>query len=229
MDQAPSPRFGLTGVLGFNAGYVDTAGFLALNGLFSAHVTGNFVTLAAALVHGTAGALAKLAALPVFCLLVIVSRIAAARMQAHAQPAMRRLLLAKIVLLAAAAAVFAMYGPFQDSDTPWAFLAGMLLVAAMAVQNAVQRMHLASAPPSTLMTGTTTQIMIDLADLCRGASGEARAAALARLRKMGPAVLTFAAGCALAALAFVALGVWCFVLPPLAAVAAVLAAPGAQG
>ena len=32
-----------------NAGYVDTAGFLALQGLFTAHVTGNFVTLGAAL------------------------------------------------------------------------------------------------------------------------------------------------------------------------------------
>ena len=36
----------LSRMLGFNAGYVDTAGFLALGGLFTAHVTGNFVTLA---------------------------------------------------------------------------------------------------------------------------------------------------------------------------------------
>ncbi|MFX8860307.1 DUF1275 family protein, partial [Acinetobacter baumannii] len=46
-------------LLSLNAGYVDTAGFLALHGLFTAHVTGNFVTLAAALVQGTSGALAK--------------------------------------------------------------------------------------------------------------------------------------------------------------------------
>jgi uncharacterized membrane protein YoaK (UPF0700 family) len=31
--------------LSVTAGYVDTAGYLALQGLFSAHVTGNFVTL----------------------------------------------------------------------------------------------------------------------------------------------------------------------------------------
>ena len=48
----------LSRMLGFNAGYVDTAGFLALGGLFTAHVTGTFVTLGASLVHpGSEGAL----------------------------------------------------------------------------------------------------------------------------------------------------------------------------
>ena len=40
-------------LLSLNAGFVDTAGFLALQGLFTAHVTGNFVTLGASLVLGT--------------------------------------------------------------------------------------------------------------------------------------------------------------------------------
>ena len=48
----------LSWVLSANGGYVDAAGFLALHGLFTTHVTGNFVTLGASLVSGSSGALA---------------------------------------------------------------------------------------------------------------------------------------------------------------------------
>jgi uncharacterized membrane protein YoaK (UPF0700 family) len=41
-----------------------------LQGLFTAHVTGNFVTIGAALVFGTSGVVAKLLALPVFCIVI---------------------------------------------------------------------------------------------------------------------------------------------------------------
>lgn len=39
-------------LLCFNAGFVDTAGFVALGGLFSAHVTGNIATFSAAVAQG---------------------------------------------------------------------------------------------------------------------------------------------------------------------------------
>jgi uncharacterized membrane protein YoaK (UPF0700 family) len=63
-------------LLSFNGGYVDTAGYIALQGLFTAHVTGNFVTIGSALVFGTSGVVAKLLALPVFCAVIIVTRLA---------------------------------------------------------------------------------------------------------------------------------------------------------
>jgi uncharacterized membrane protein YoaK (UPF0700 family) len=49
-------------LLGFNGGFVDTAGYLALQGLFAAHVTGNFVAFGASLVQDAFGAVAKLLA-----------------------------------------------------------------------------------------------------------------------------------------------------------------------
>jgi hypothetical protein len=65
----------LPGLLSFNGGFVDTAGFLGLQGLFTAHVTGNFVTLGAALVFGTHGVIGKLLALPEFVLVVVLARV----------------------------------------------------------------------------------------------------------------------------------------------------------
>ena len=67
--------FRIAALLSFNGGFVDTAGFLGLQGLFTAHVTGNFVTLAAALVLGTHGIVAKLLALPEFVLVVALARV----------------------------------------------------------------------------------------------------------------------------------------------------------
>ena len=43
----------LPALLSINGRDLDTAGFLALHGSFTAHVTGNFVTFAAATVLGT--------------------------------------------------------------------------------------------------------------------------------------------------------------------------------
>ena len=216
MADAPVSRT-LSHILGFNAGYVDTAGFLALGGLFTAHVTGNFVTLGAALIQGNSGAVSKLLALPVFCLAVVLARLSSNALVARQKPPMRSLVAVKVLLLVAAAVLMIVYGPFKDGDQPAAFAAGMLMICAMAVQNAMQRMHLPQLPPSTLMTGNTTQVMIDLADLFKGVQGDERRSVIARLQKMLPAIGTFALGCALGALGYVWLGMWSFALPPMLA------------
>ena len=145
-------------LLTVNAGYVDTAGFLALQGLFTAHVTGNFVTLGASLVLGTSGGVAKLLALPVFCAVVIVTRLLSSALLRRHRPALRIVLGLKVILLVVGAVLATKFGPFANGDAWQAVLTGMVLVSAMAIQNAAHRIHLGSAPPSTVMTGTTTQI-----------------------------------------------------------------------
>lgn len=204
----------LPAVLSLNAGYVDTAGFLALHGLFTAHVTGNFVTIGAALVMGTSGIVAKLLALPVFCLAVLGARLLRYRLMARGQSVVRNLLLIKLVLFVVAAALALYHGPFGQGDSWMATITGMTLVTAMAIQNAVHRVHLGSWPPSTLMTGTTTQIMLDVADRIHGVDAEQRVVVNTRLWRMSMAVLTFAVGCALGALLYAFAGTWCFAVPP---------------
>jgi uncharacterized membrane protein YoaK (UPF0700 family) len=201
-------------LLSVNAGYIDAATYLALKGLFAAHVTGNFVTLGAALVLGTSGALAKLLALPMFCVVVFIVRLSSYGLRAHALPVMSTLLAAQLSLMILGAALATLFGPFVNADGYAALVTGMTLVAAMAIQNAAHRAHLASAPPSTIMTSTTTQIMMDLGDLMHGLAPETAGATRARLTQMMLSALAFAAGCTLGALLYAWLNVLCFWIAP---------------
>jgi uncharacterized membrane protein YoaK (UPF0700 family) len=212
-------KLSLPVLLSVNGGYVDSAGFLALQGLFSSHVTGNFVTLGASLVLGTTGVVAKLIALPLFCLVVALVRVLGLALGPHAPSQLRALLGVKFVLLLGAAALAVRLGPFPNGDVWPALLTGMTLVSAMAVQNAVQRLYLGAMPPTTIMTGNTTQAMIDAVDLLRGLPPADPARR--RLANMSANILAFAIGCASAALLFVYLRMWCFVVPPLLGLVAI--------
>ncbi len=211
-------------LLSFNGGYVDTAGFLAIQGLFSAHVTGNFVTIGAALVNGTSGVLNKLLALPVFCIVVLLTRLASFHLSRGSWSSLEVLLALKMSLLIAAAALAILWGPFDDGDSAQAMIVGMTLVSAMAIQNAVHRIHLGASPPSTVLTGTTTQAMMDLADLFRGLDPPSRAATRTRVRSLSETIASFALGAASSALLFHWVATWNFLLPPLIALLALVAA-----
>jgi uncharacterized membrane protein YoaK (UPF0700 family) len=130
-------------------------------------------------------------------------------------PVLRALVGLKVMLLILGAALAIGLGPFASGDGWAALLTGMILVAAMAIQNAIHRIHMSAAPPTTIMTGNTTQIMIDLADLMRGVPADARNAIRSRLSRMSGSVAAFAAGCAAAALIYAKQDVWCFLLPPI--------------
>ncbi len=61
-------------ILSFVAGYADTSTFVGADGLFSSHVTGNFVIFAYDIVtNQIAGSWIKLIAFPVFILAVFIS------------------------------------------------------------------------------------------------------------------------------------------------------------
>jgi uncharacterized membrane protein YoaK (UPF0700 family) len=218
--EVKSMRLTVPTLLSFNGGYVDTIGYLSLQGLFTSHVTGNFVTIGAALVFGTSGIVAKLLALPVFCIVIIVTRLVSFLLPPW--PVFETMLTLNLLLLLVAAVLAIAMGPFADGNTGPAIIVGMTLVSAMAIQNAANRIHLGTAPPTTIMTGTTTQIMIDIADMIRGVPepGAAFDAIRSRLRRMCVAVATFAVGAAAGALLFNKIGSWCFALPPVVAILA---------
>jgi uncharacterized membrane protein YoaK (UPF0700 family) len=203
----------LPGLLSFNGGFVDTAGFLGLQGLFTAHVTGNFVTLGAALVFGTHGVIAKVLALPEFVVVVALARLIGSALRARGADALRVLLVIKVICLLAFFVLAVRFGPFPDSDAPWALLTGFAGIAGMAIQNAVQRVHYVAMPPTTLMTGNTTQVVLDAVDLWRPQPGMDTAAIRARFARMLRGIASFAAGCAVAAILYYFVGFWCLALP----------------
>jgi len=216
----------LTVLLSVNAGYLDTASFLGLHGLFTAHVTGNLVTLGASVVLGKCGVVAKLVALPVFCCVVALVRLAALWLAEHEWRQLRVLLSIECLLLFVVFTLAVTLGPFPNADAWPAVLTGAMAVAAMAVQNAAHRLHLNGAPPSTLMTGNLTQVMIDGVNLL--CEPEARADVRARMLRILTMIASFASGCGLAVLLFLVIGTWCFAAPALFGLLAVIVHTGIE-
>ena len=212
LDQAEAMRLTIPILLSANAGYVDTAGFLTLHGLFPAHITGNFVTLGMALTSGASGVWAKILALPVFCLIVFASRILASSLPRMGLPVMRTLLILKVLLLVAAAWMAVAVGGSEAH----VIITGLLLVSAMALQNAISRIY-SNHVPATMLTGPLTQLMIDVADLVRGLPPSERAAVKSRLARTAATVASFAVGCGFGAILLREVGTWCFIAPPVLA------------
>ena len=206
-------KVNVAALLSFNGGFLDTAGFLGLQGLFTAHVTGNFVTLGAALVFGTHGVIGKVLALPEFIVVTAFARLAGAALTARQMPTLRILLVAKVLFLMAFFGLGVALGPFPDSDVPAALVTGFAGIAAMAIQNAVQRVHFAGMPPTTIMTGNTTQATLDAIDLMRGVEAIKPLRFATRFYATIRSILFFAAGCAVAAILYAWVGFWSLALP----------------
>ncbi len=124
-------------VLSIIAGSVDAIGFLGLGGLFTAHVTGNLVILAAHLGSGSGAPVAPMLSVPVFVATLGLTRLLAGALERIGLASLRPLLLLQLLLLVGFLILGVSAGPRIDADAPIAVLAGMLGVSAMAVQNAL--------------------------------------------------------------------------------------------
>ena len=196
--------------LGFIGGYVDTVGFVALFGLFTAHVTGNFVLIGAELSRPSTGhVLLKLLVFPTFIASVALARLIALRCERTGTVASRPLLVTQAVFLTAALAAslgIVDLGP----RAPWAMATGLLMTAAMGVQNAAGRLAWPALTPTTVMTGNVTQVVIDSVDLLRGAAG---ADVKDRLKRFIWPVVAFAAGALAGGVAYMGWQFWALLLP----------------
>jgi uncharacterized membrane protein YoaK (UPF0700 family) len=203
----------LPAVLSVIAGSVDVISFLGLGGLFTAHITGNLVVLAAHIVTGRAMPLAPILSVPVFIAVLGLTRLAAAALEDVRRATLRPLLALQLALLASFLVVGVAAGPFRDPNLPVAVVAGMLGVAAMAVQNALVQISLVGAPATAVMTTDITKFVMDLGAILFRRDPNAVTHASTRARHTWPAILGFTVGCSLGAILEVTIGPWSLALP----------------
>src|SRR6266849_2623295 len=140
----------LPSVLSVIAGSVDVISFLGLGGLFTAHITGNLVILAAHVVSGGETQVAPMLSVPVFMVVLGLTRLLVRGLEAMGLASLRPLLLLQFLLLTGFLVLCVAAGPGLDPNAANAILAGMPGVAAMAVQNALVQISLTGAPSTAV-------------------------------------------------------------------------------
>src|SRR5262249_41164010 len=206
------------------AGMVDVIGFLSLGKLFTAHVTGNLVVIAALLVRGGPPNLAQVLAVPVFIVAVAAVWLIAKAFDRRGPALARPLLMVHFLLLLCVLIFSIIYDP---AAKPHGFMAGvtaMIAVSAMACQFALLRLAVPGAPSTAVMTGNLTNTVLSFLDtlsprepLMEGAPE--------RLKKTSQLIVGFFVGCMAGAVAVSWLGDWAWSLPVLLAAVAVPLAP----
>jgi uncharacterized membrane protein YoaK (UPF0700 family) len=200
-------------LLSVTAGSTDIIGFLGLNGLFTAHITGNLVIIAAHIVSGGGAQVAAMLSVPVFIVVVSLTRVIAGGLQSKGFEALRPLLLLQFLLLAGFLTLCVRAGPRIDSNGANAIFAGMLGVSAMAVQNALVQISLRDAPPTAAMTSNVTRFAMDIGEMLVGRDPAQVVEARKRAARTLPAIFGFGVGCGVGAAYEAAVGLSSLVLP----------------
>jgi uncharacterized membrane protein YoaK (UPF0700 family) len=202
----------LNATLGFLAGYVDALGFIALFGLFTAHISGNLILLGAELAEPeNKFPILKLLVFPAFMAGVALAKIIAFKCQRKTRNALPVLYLLEMVLLIAFMLAGIMAEPLDEDDvSDLVMLTGILAGIAMGVHSGCGRILLTDLTPTGMMTGNVTQLVIEFVGLVLEGSGNRARRDVARY--FWP-IIAFGLGALLAAVAYARLGFQAMMLP----------------
>ena len=204
------------------AGMVDLTSFFTLGNIFTAHVTGNLVVIAAKAVRGGPLNLAQTLSVPVFILAVAAVWLLA-QASGRRGPGLTRLLLLVQFLLLTGVLIFSVIT--KPSANPHGLMAGiavMIAVSAMACQFALFRLALPGGISTAVMTGNLTNTVLSLMDMLSHRRPLMTVDA-GRLKRSLHLLFGFLVGCIAAAAAISLLADWAWSLPvALAAVAVAL-------
>jgi uncharacterized membrane protein YoaK (UPF0700 family) len=202
----------LPALLAVIAGMVDLTGFLDLGHVFTAHITGNLVVLAAVAVRGRPVNVAQLLAIPAFVLTVAAVWLLARATTARSDALTRRLLFVQFLMLGSVLVLCVVTRPSADPHGLMAGIAVLVAASAMACQNALLHMSANAAPSTAVMTGNLVSAVLSGLDaLSRDPAVRSRARR--RFGAVWPLLLGFLAGCSIAAAAVSRVEDWAWSLP----------------
>jgi uncharacterized membrane protein YoaK (UPF0700 family) len=194
------------------AGMVDLTGFLTLGNIFTAHITGNLVLVAALVVRGGRMNPAQVLAIPVF-IIGVAAMWLLARASGRRGPGLARLLLlVQFLLLVGVLILSAITKPSANPHGLMAVITAMVAVSAMACQFALLRLALPVAPSTAVMTGNLTNTVLSLMDR-QSRTQPLMAGDTQRLRGSLHLLIGFFGGCVVAAAAVTYLGDWAWSFP----------------
>jgi uncharacterized membrane protein YoaK (UPF0700 family) len=204
------PDLRLAALLSATAGAVDVIGLQRL-GLFTAHITGNIVVIAAEIVSGGPPRRLQILAVPVFMIAVAATWLIANALERRGMRILRPLLIVQLLLIGGVLLASAIDGANPRRTGAGVGLEAMLAVSAMACQFATLRIAVPGAPSTAVMTGNLTGIVLSTLDVV--ASRQSNDAARAQLRKTSGSFLGFFLGCVAGAIAVLWLDGWAWALP----------------
>lgn len=193
-------------LLSWVAGFVDTSAFIILFGIFTAHVTGNIALAGSSFVSSdTETTITRLLMLPTFMLTVALTSLLAKYARHKKWSVFAVLLTAEAIALSIFLAVGTTLSPalLLDVQEEYILPIGMSGVVAMAIQNALMKEShgvFKSYIPTTVMTGNTTQLTIDIVQFFSAKFSASESAkkeateAWERMSRFIPVVIGFALG-----------------------------------
>ncbi|MFB2893366.1 YoaK family protein [Aerosakkonemataceae cyanobacterium BLCC-F50] len=193
-------------LLSWVAGFVDTSAFIILFGIFTAHVTGNIALAGSSFVSSdTETTITRLLMLPTFMLTVALTSLLARYARHKKWSVFAVLLTAEAIALTVFLVVGMSLSPalLLDVQEEYILPIGMSGVVAMAIQNALMKEShgvFKSYIPTTVMTGNTTQLTIDIVQFLSAKFSSAESAkkeaaeAWERMSRFIPVIVGFALG-----------------------------------
>jgi uncharacterized membrane protein YoaK (UPF0700 family) len=146
------------------AGMVDVIGYFELGHVFTSHITGNIVVIAAALGQKGRPGLSQVLVVPMFMLAMAVMWMIARKSQKRGANLQNTFLLIQFVLITAVLVLSVVEKPADDPRGLAAGVAVMIAVVAMASQYALFRLATTQTVSTSAMTGNLSNTIIAMMD-----------------------------------------------------------------